>query len=412
MADPIDRARLAALADEPLDWRHRWLPAAWQGATGAEICARAPVLAESGVLGPVCVLSDTALRHNIATMARWCAERGVELAPHGKTHMSPQLLARQLAAGACGVTVAHVGQARVYRAFGVRSIILANELVDPAGLAWVAAELDADPNLELVCWVDSTAGVAAMDAALAAAGAARPLPVCVELGLPGGRTGCRTDGQVDAVTRAVLASPRLRLAGVAGYEAALGQDPGPAARAGVVDHLRRLRAAALRLAPAFETDTVLVSAGGSYYFDLVARELAGDWPTGLRVRTVLRSGCYLTHDHGGYAQGSPLRDRLRPALTVWARVLSRPEPGLALVGMGRRDVSFDQQLPVPLDLPQARVTRLDDQHAYLTLAGPDVPVGRWLAFGIAHPCTVFDKWPLLPVLDDAGRVVELVRTFF
>ena len=82
--------------------------------------------------------------------------------------------------------------------------------------------------------------------------------------------------------------------------------------------------------------------------------------------------------------------------------------------MGRRDVSFDQDMPVPLGLSDSAVTKLNDQHAYLML-GPTTGrrrVGSWLRFGISHPCTVFDKWQMIPVLDDDDRVVDLIRTFF
>jgi D-serine deaminase-like pyridoxal phosphate-dependent protein len=83
----------------------------------------------------------------------------------------------------------------------------------------------------------------------------------------------------------------------------------------------------VRLEPLFETDSAIATAGGSTYFDVVADELAGDW------RTILRSGCYLTHDDGLYRRTSPLKEGLRPALSVWAQVLSRPEPHLAVAGM-------------------------------------------------------------------------------
>ncbi|HUO40179.1 MAG TPA: amino acid deaminase, partial [Mycobacterium sp.] len=130
-------------------------------------------------------------------------------------------------------------------------------------------------------------------------------------------------------------------------------------------------------------------------------------------RTVIRSGAYLTHDDGLYARTSPLARAFRPALTVWAQVVSRPEPDLALLAMGRRDVSFDQDLPVPYRLAHSHVVKLNDQHAYLRLAPQSrLAVGTWLEFGISHPCTVFDKWQLIPVLDADGRVVDLVRTFF
>lgn len=323
--------------------------------------------------------------------------------------MAPQLLARQFQAGACAVTAATISQVRVFRAFGVTDVVLANEVVDLAGLAWLAAELDGDPDFHAQCWVDSVAGVELMTAGLA--GAQRRLDVCVEVGMPGGRTGCRTDTEVDEVARAAASSPRLRLVGLAGYEASTGQDVGPEAVAGVRAYLRGLRAATVRLAGLFEADTAIVTAGGSTYPDVVADELAGDWPAHMSVRTILRSGCYLTHDDGLYARTSPLR--LRPAMQVWAQVVSRPEPDLALVTMGRRDVSFDAGLPVPLSLPGSSVVKLNDQHAFLRLAdGDQAPVGSWLPFGISHPCTTFDKWQLIPVLDEDDRVTDLVRTFF
>jgi D-serine deaminase-like pyridoxal phosphate-dependent protein len=410
MTSGLDASRVMALADEPLDWRYKGIPSSWWGRTPAQVCAaRPPPLADGGV-GPLCVLSDSALTHNVTTMAAWCHERGVELAPHGKTHMAPQLFARQLEAGACAVTVATISQLRVYRAFGALSVILANEVVDDSGLRWLAGELDADSDFNATCWVDSVRGVSLMTSALAAAGARRPVDVCVEIGVPGGRTGCRGREAVDEVALAAAESPRLRLVGVAGYEATRGHDVTPDAYARVRDYLAELRAAVVRLAPLFETDRAIATAGGSTYFDAVADVLAGEW------RTILRSGCYLTHDDGLYGRTSPLRGSLRPALSVWAQVVSRPEADLALLTLGRRDVSFDQDMPVPYGLPDSTVEKLNDQHAYLRLGGDErsraVEVGDWVEFGISHPCTVFDKWQLIPVLDDDRRVVELVRTFF
>ena len=265
-----------------------------------------------------------------------------------------------------------------------------------------------------------------MTDALEAAGAQRAVQVCVELGAPGARTGCRDLDGADEVAAAVLASPRLSLVGVAGYEAALGHDVSGPGVAVVTEYLMRLRQTAQHLAGRCETDDVIVTAGGSTHFDLVADLLAGDW------RTVLRSGCYLTHDDGLYRDTSPLTrpgsaaGGFKAALSVWAQVCSRPEPGLALLTMGRRDVSFDQSLPVPKQIRTAagwssdglagyEVFKLNDQHAFLALppgAQDSVDVGTWLDFGISHPCTVFYKWPMIPVIDDSGSVVEVVRTFF
>ena len=418
---PINRGAVRALDHQPLDWRFKGIPVRWWGRTPAQIVAQRPNLFDAGTFGPMCVLLADALTHNLGTMATWCSERDVELAPHGKTHMSPQLAARQLDAGARAITVATIAQAAVYRAFGVGALMLANELVDDAGLRWLATELDRDDDLQFVCWVDSVRGVELMTAALA--GARRRVDVCVEVGLAGGRSGCRSPDATDRVGRAAAASPRLRLVGIAGYEAARGHDLSPTGTAVVAEHLADIRMAAMRLADLFETDRIIVTAGGSTYFDAVADALTG-WPAGMSVRTILRSGCYLTHDHGLYARTSPLtRDGrsdlcpagLHPALRLHAQVASRPEPDLAILTLGRRDVAFDQGLPVPLDLPDSAVVKLNDQHAFLKLGSGDrshANVGAWLRLGISHPCTVFDKWKLIPVLDAQERVVALIRTFF
>ena len=410
----VDAEALRRLGDERIDWRFKGMPADAAGMTVAELAAERRNLFDGGFHPPLVVLDAAALEHNLATMRDWCARRGVLLAPHGKTTMAPQLFARQLDHGAWGITVANFAQLHVARAFGVRRVIVANQLVDPAGLRWVAAELARDPEFELYCFADSVRGVEIMAEALR--GAPRSVGILVELGADGGRAGVRDVATAEAVARAVKAADTLSLAGVAGYEGAIGHGVTPESLAAVDRYLRDLRALADRLD--LPEDAIL-SAGGSAFFDQVADVFAG-------TRAVLRSGAYITHDDGFYRDVSPLGRAgdtpFRPALHAWAQVTSRPEPGLALLTLGRRDVSFDQGLPEPHTVRHAdgtrspatgsRLTTLNDQHAYLEVgSGTDLDVGDWVDCGPSHPCTVFDKWQLLPVV--AGdTVVDLVRTWF
>ncbi|WP_461144664.1 amino acid deaminase [Salinifilum aidingensis] len=406
------------------------------GSTVREFLADRPGLFDAGFTGPLLVLDDQALEHNLRSMAEWCSQRGVQLAPHGKTTMAPQLFVRQLAHGAWGITAATLSQLRVYRAFGVARVLFANQLVDPGGLAWLARELDADPDFAFSCWVDSTQGVELMDAALRRAAPHRQVDVLLELGGAGGRTGVRDLAEADRVAAAVAASPALRLAGVGGYEGALAHDLSAHDVSAVDEYLARLREAVTRLAAAghFDgLDEVLVTCGGSAYFDQVAEALTAPWPDDLPVTPVLRSGAYLTHDDGLYRTMSPFgrQHRLaateaafRPAMRIWAQVTSRPEPELALLTMGRRDASFDQHFPEPQVVRSgdgstravaetAQVTELADQHAFLRVdRGTELHIGDWVGFGLSHPCTVFDKWNLIPVVDDRSTVVDLVRTYF
>jgi D-serine deaminase-like pyridoxal phosphate-dependent protein len=403
------------------------------------VAERVPVL-DVGLQGwsledlvpPVLVLRESALRHNLALMASYCDRHGVELAPHGKTSMAPQLWDRQLGLGAWGLTAATAVQARVMRGAGVRRILVANELVDRASMDWAAAEL-ADPSVDLLCYVDSTRGVEILEGRLSELAPARPLRVLVELGYPGGRTGCRSTADALGVAERVRRSQRLELAGVAGYEGTICHDRSAACLEAVRAYLGRAREATAELVAtgAFDdVDEVMVTAGGSIFFDLVTEQLGGPWPAGLRARVLLRSGCYLTHDSGLYERASPFAsardpgERFRPAIEVWGAVLSIPEPALAVVGLGRRDAPSDQGMPVPHTVRSASgraervegrlsVWDLNDQHAYCRLdLGLQLGVGDLVGFGISHPCTAFDRWRVIPVLDDDDRVVDAVATFF
>ncbi|TDE89544.1 amino acid deaminase [Occultella glacieicola] len=382
----------------------------------------------SGVAWPALLLKEPALRHNADLMARFCAERGVSLAPHGKTAVSPELWEFQERVGAWGVSVATPAQARVFRRAGARRILMANQLVDPAFAAWVQAELAGDRGFEFLCYVDSVAGVRLLEAALEANGPA--LPVLLEVGHPGGRTGCRTAAAVDEVARAVAASAVLALVGLAGYEGSVSHSRDPEALGAVAAYLGDVVGHFERVAGAGRLDgrasEYLLSAGGSLYFDVVAEVFGAVREAGRPVRTVLRSGAYLTHDHGLYRRLSPLGSAADggfiAAGEVWAQVLSVPEPGLVILNAGRRDVPYDQGLPVPLGyrrdgvlrpLEDAEVFELNDQHAFVrTAAGAEPAVGELVVLGTSHPCTLHDKWPRAVLVDDAYRQVGTVHSYF
>jgi D-serine deaminase-like pyridoxal phosphate-dependent protein len=432
---PLLTEQLRALRERPIEPVEKGSGSLAPGLTAARLATARPALHAAGFTYPLLTLRETALAGNLEAMAAYCARAGVALAPHGKTAMSPELGARQLAHGAWGITVATIGQLRTYRAFGFPRLLLANELVDEAGIAWLATELAADPGFEAYCYVDSRDGVAILDRVLTASPAGRRLPVLVEIGHAHGRTGCRTDEQALDVAKAAAATGTLQVAGVAGYEGSIGASDGAQRLSLVTSFCRRLRTLAGRLDCAGEQP--IVTAGGSAFFDVVTAELTAG---GRGPRVILRSGAYLTHDHGFYgtlspaARGSADAPALRPALELWAQVLSCPEPGLALLGAGRRDVGFDQGLPVPVrvirrtgeagpdptstaltstDLSGSQVTELNDQHAYLRLDGGTVLApGDLVGLGISHPCTTFDKWRVIPVVNDAERVTDIVHAFF
>jgi len=398
---------------------------------------------------PVAVLKQSALKHNLAWMQQFCEKYGAILAPHGKTTMSPQLFAAQLANGAWGITLANATQVQVAHRFGVRRVLIANQLVAPADIESVLSLLHDDPDFEVLALVDSYAGVARLMDAVGARKLSRPLPLLVELGMPGKRAGCRSDAEALALAHAVARAPGLQLAGFEGYEGLQVTSDRAADIAAVDGFLARL-VGLTRQADADQLfmgrGDIIISAGGSGYFDLVARGFQGLSDLSRRVLPILRSGCYLTSDHGsylrqigeldereaqhcGHAHLPAHGDGLRPALEVWSMVQSRPEPDLAILTMGKRDASYDIDLPIPLWQhrpdsgatapsalpPGCTIFKMNDQHAYLRLPpGQEelLAVGDLIGCGISHPCTTFDKWPLLLAVDDDYTVGYAINTFF
>ncbi|MER5579181.1 amino acid deaminase [Streptomyces massasporeus] len=418
---------LARLAAERVDHRFKGLPPDADGLTVAELAGQRRNLFTGGFATPVLALSAERLEHNLKLMETYAARHGLAFAPHGKTSMAPQLFQRQIEHGAWGITLAVPHQVRVARAFGTRRVFLANELVDAAALRWIAAELDADPDFELICYVDSVRGVELMDAALRDADATRPVDVVVELAAgDGARTGVRTETECAAVADAVAGTRTLRLVGVAGYE---GEVP-KADTERVTAWLRRLVALAADFDKAGRfagLDEIVISAGGSAWFDAVAEVFAEIPELSLPVLKLLRSGAYVSHDDGHYRKLTPFNrvpeeGALEPAFRLWTQVVSRPSAEQAFVNAGKRDAAYDLDLPFAQVIRRdgaerpatgVSVTALSDQHAWLaTTPEADLEVGDWVGLGLSHPCTSFDKWQLIPVAEADGTVVDYVRTFF
>ena len=383
---------------------------------------------------PLAVLKGSALAHNLAWMQRFCDERGLSLAPHGKTTLSPELWQRQLDAGAWGISLATLVQVGLGVKHGVPRIVIPNQVVQWAELDALALLQRTAPHTMIWFLVDSLAQVDHIEAWAASRGFAGRLPVLLEVGIDGQRTGVRSAEQALALGQRVAASAVLALHGVECYEGGLASCDHERDTAGATALMDRVEAVARAGVQQgwFSGPEILITAGGSAIFDLVAERLTPDLGTAMPVRGVLRSGCYVTHDHQRYArylccvaQRLQLSETLRPALEVLSAVQSCPEPGLALLTMGRRDVSYDLDLPLPLwrsngqgGTPQPvpahwRIDALNDQHAYLRY-DPAAPAHEHPALadmvgsGISHPCTTFDKWRWMPVVDDGYQVVDAV----
>lgn len=381
-------------------------------------------LFDGSVSWPAMVLDEAALTHNIDTLARFCREHGLAFAPHGKTTMAPALFHRQIEAGAWGISLATAQQVKIARAAGISRILLAHQVLDEAALGWLAGEIARGDGFEFACFVDSAEGAQAAGRAGRQHGLSAGFPVILDVGYSGGRTGVRSQAEARALAETIAATDGVTLVGVNGYEGGLPNVAAVheffAAVRAVVDEL----AGAQLLAPA-----PIVTAGGSSYFDVVASDLAGSWAERQGATVILRSGAYVSHDDGVYTHKTAFNrvareGNLQAALRIWAQVVSAPEPGLAIAGMGKRDAPYDEGMPIPLAVRRGddasedirgRVTvpKMDDQHCYLDVpADISLRPGDLMCFGISHPCTAFDKWRAIPIVGEDDVIVDIVRTYF
>ena len=395
---------------------------------------------DGGMALPLISLDQQAFATNVDLMMAYVRDHGVEIAPHAKTPMSTAISGALLAAGAWGTTVADIRQAAVMLKAGQRRLILANEIGGPAAARRLAALLAGYPSAEVHIFVDSVPLAEALVAAWRERSDLPPLGVLVEFGA--GRAGARSTDAANAILDVILPAESLnfKLTGIAAYE-------GAAATADAAETLRRIDGL-VTLTAAFLPEVrarigrerpLLVTAGGSVFFDRVVAGLSAAVSADPDCKLILRSGAIFFHDHGVYERGLSGLDaregfrfggkvhsaarEFQPALRVWAEVLSLPEPGLAICGMGLRDVAIDQGLPRPLalyrdgakaaDLTSAEVLRLNDQHVFVILpTGSAVSVGDVVEFGISHPCTCLDRHAILYGLDPDHQVVTAYLTSF
>ena len=392
------------------------------GRTPADIAASGLTLADLEL--PVAVIDIEAMTSDIRTLAIFARDARVELAPHIKTSMSPHVFVPQLEAGAWGATVATVQQARVAARFGVRRLIIANEIGQAADATAIVQLLMSYDDLAITCFADSMESVDLLASGFS--GSPRPLGVMVEMGAAGGRAGCRSVRDAEQVGRAIHESPALQLVGVSAFEGVLASNRELTSRQRVADFMRTVVEVGDRLVRlrngGEESPPIILSAGGSVFFDVVQEELSSRTRYAYDRSIVLRSGAYVVHDQGYLSEHSPFASEFESALSVRATVISLPEPGLAIVGAGKRDIGSDLALPKVQSIdgkqPTDRelvITSLNDQHSYLRwppATKSPVKFGSVVTLAAAHPCTTFDRWRYIALANRTGQVVDVARTYF
>lgn len=394
-------------------------------------------------------------------MQKYIQQQNIHLSPHGKTTMSPKLFNLQLQHGAWGITFANMKQLLLAiekcDSSLLKRAIIANQIIEHTDLQILDDIQEMYPDLRILFLVDSKEQVDIIRKYKT-----RNYFQCLlEVGYSGGRTGCRSKDAALSLAEYINQSPTLRLCGIETYE-------GLQATCNTKQDVEFVNKLMLNVFEIFKLITgqgllfsvsihhpIILTAGGSSIFDLVTPHLQEmiSWYKSKcndnNIIGILRSGCYITGDDVMYSnfykemkkRESPHKQQQLPqiqsCLEVWGTITSLPEPGLAIIGLGKRDVGYDAHLPKPIkiwkrsteeiihinnnttaddhDQQNWKIIRLNDQHAYMTFNNnvSVLPaVGDRIGCGISHPCTTFDKWQHILIVDDLYQVVDVIDTYF
>lgn len=301
---------------------------------------------------PALLIELDALEHNVRAMGEFFRDKPAKLRPHMKTHKTPVLAYKQLAAGAIGVACAKIGEAEIMGQAGIRDILIVNEIVTPLKISRL---MSLATYTDVAVAVDQADNVAELSKAAREWGVTLRVLVDVDTGMH--RCGVPPGQPVVELAKRVADAPGLRLCGVTGYEGHMVFVQDRAQReAGAREAMRQLveSAEAIRAAG---LECPIVSAGGTGTYDIT-----GTYP-GV---TEVQAGSYITMDARYRDIGVPFKC----ALTVLATVVSRPQPSKLIVDVGMKSISHEFGMPEVVGVPGAKLTKLSEEHGTIELSDP------------------------------------------
>ena len=323
---------------------------------------------------PALLIDLDVMERNIAAMAKFFEGVEANLRPHIKTHKTPEIAQRQIAAGARGVTCAKLGEAEVMADAGIRDLLIANQIV---GRRKIGRLMDLAKRSEVIVAVDDPQHVAELSNAAQAQGVDLRVILEVDVGME--RCGVAPGEAAVRLAREVVRAKGLRFKGIMGYEghtvlikewkdrkAASGQ-----AMKALVDTAEAIRRAGLVVD--------IVSAGGTGTYDTT-----GAYP-GV---TEVQAGSYVLMD-ATYRKVKGIGDAFGCALTILTTVISRPKPDRIVVDVGLKTATRDFGLPEVKDSAGLKMLYLSEEHGKIEVVDErvDLKRGDQLELIPNHCCT-------------------------
>jgi D-serine deaminase-like pyridoxal phosphate-dependent protein len=317
---------------------------------------------------PCAVIDMDRVERNIARIQGVCEAAGVANRPHIKTHKSPVIARRQVAAGARGVTCQKIGEAEIMADAGIDNILITYNLIGEEKMARLAA-LQAKAQMTVAA--DNPTVVAGLPKAAEISG--RPLSVVVECDTGRKRAGVETPAEAIALAREIAASKGLEFAGFMLYPTETGW---PEAQKFFDEALEGVREHGL--------EAKMVSTGGTPNLKNVGK---------LKGATEHRFGTYIYNDRMQVAAGVASWDDC--ALNIYSTVVSRAAADRGILDAGSKTLTSDtggglDGFGLILEHPEARIARFAEEHGFLDLTRSNTrpKVGDVVRIVPNHVCVV------------------------
>jgi D-serine deaminase-like pyridoxal phosphate-dependent protein len=340
---------------------------------------------------PVLLVDLAVMEGNIRQIAAICRNAKVAWRPHTKGIKIPAIAHEALAAGAIGVTCAKLGEAEVMAAAGIHDILVANQIV---GAPKIARLIGLQRHAEVKVLVDSADNVAALAAEASAVGVRLRVLIEVDIGM--GRAGVVPGEPAIALARTIKALPALELVGVAGWEGHTTEISDEKEKAAAIERAVSMLTATADALRRAGFSIPIVSCGGTGTFRFTTR---------LPGVTEIQAG-------GGILSDVRYRTKcnadLPYSLTVLTTVISRPNERRIICDAGKKTMSSDAAVPLPLGVEFVRSVNLSAEHARVELDQPShsLKVGDKLEFVVGYSdTTVHLHEEMIGIRDGRAEVV-------
>ena len=401
---------------------------------------------QDNVQFPILTLRESTFKKNIVSMSNYAKHNGVVLAPHCKTSMCPQILKKLNDLNYWGFTAANNQQLSMLLEMGIKKIIIANLITNKSNIINLFRLIEKYGYAKKVyLCVDSIFGVNLLKYLSIQSKFKGKLRILIETGFKHSRNGIRDLNTLKILAKNINKLPsNLMLCGVLFYEGAIREKNYNKTITKVNKFINfSLNSFEYLLKNKFfSNEELILSGGGSEYFDLVSKSFQ-KYKNLENIKLVIRPGSFIAYGHGYYSQrlanidkrgglsinnkNIKATDLFHPSLELWAYIISMQDRNRAILNFGKRDVHFDLGYPIPLAIYrkeklirkiydteiQCKIYKMSDQHAFLFYPNHlNIQIGDLIKFGITHPCVTIDKWDFFYMIDKKHTIIEGLKTFF